>query len=192
MGEMLEADDAYTGGEHSQGVVAMAIAVGRELDLAGRDQRNLEFGSLLHDIGKLRTPNEIINKPGKLTEEEWAIIRRHPADGQDMLDRIGGVLADVGVIVRGHHERWDGGGYPDGLVGEQIPLAARIICVCDSYSAMTTTRSYRAGMPVEQALAELRRCAGAQFDPAVVEAFVATLGHGAPQPSPEPALELAA
>jgi putative nucleotidyltransferase with HDIG domain len=180
MGEMLEADDPYTGGEHSQGVVALALAVGRELRMSPREQRNLEFGALLHDIGKLRTPNEIINKPGRLTAQEWEVIRRHPADGQAMLDRIGGVLADVGIVVRAHHERWDGSGYPDGLIGEAIPLAARVICACDAYSAMTTTRSYRPAMPVEAALVELRACSGAQFDPAVVEAMVAVVVGDAP------------
>jgi hypothetical protein len=185
MGEMLESDDPYTGGEHSKGVVALALAVGAELRMDAREQRALEFGSLLHDIGKLRTPKEIINKPGKLTEAEWEIIRRHPADGQAMLDRIGGVLAEVGVVVRAHHERWDGGGYPDGLVGAGIPLAARIICACDAYSAMTTTRSYREAMPVEDALAELRRCAGSQFDPAVVDAIVAVIERETPKPLAE-------
>jgi putative nucleotidyltransferase with HDIG domain len=170
MGEMLEADDAYTGGEHSKGVLALALDVGHELGLDAREQRDLEFGALLHDIGKLRVPDEIINKPGKLDPAEWAIIKRHPVDGQEMLDRIGGVLADVGLVVRGHHERWDGGGYPDGLVGEAIPQAARIICVCDAYSAMTTNRPYRGAMPVEDAIAELRNCSGSQFDPACVEA----------------------
>ena len=181
MGEMLEADDAYTGGEHTKGVVALVLAVGRELRLDSREQRNLEFGALLHDIGKLRTPDEIINKPGKLTPEEWEIIKRHPVDGQEMLDRIGGVLAEVGKTVRGHHERWDGGGYPDGLAGAEIPLAARIICGCDAYNAMTTDRSYRAAMPVADALAELRGCAGTQFDPAVVEAIVTVVERETPK-----------
>jgi hypothetical protein len=185
MGEMLESDDPYTGGEHSQGVVALALTVGRELRMGAREQRTLEFGSLLHDIGKLRTPNEIINKPGSLTEQEWAIIRRHPVDGQEMLDRIGGALAEAGVVVRAHHERWDGGGYPDGLAGAQIPLAARIICACDAFSAMTTTRSYRVAMPVPEAIAELRRCAGSQFDPGVVEAIIAVVGRETPQPVAE-------
>ena len=170
MGEMLEADDPYTGGEHSQGVLALALEVGQEVGLDAREQRELEFGALLHDIGKLRVPDEILNKPAKLSPAEWAIIKRHPADGQEMLDRIGGVLADVGLVVRGHHERWDGGGYPDGLVGEDIPLSARIICACDAYSAMTTDRPYREAIPVEDALTELRACAGTQFDPRVVEA----------------------
>jgi putative nucleotidyltransferase with HDIG domain len=180
MGEMLEADDPYTGGEHSKGVLALALDVGCELGLDAREQRELEFGALLHDIGKLRTPEEIINKPGKLDPAEWAIIKRHPEDGQQMLDRIGGVLADVGLVVRGHHERWDGGGYPDGLVGEQIPLAARIICACDAYSAMTTNRPYRKAMPVDDALTELRACSGSQFDPAVVEAVERVVRRSAP------------
>src|SRR4051794_19015438 len=185
MGEMLEADDEYTGGEHSKGVVVLALTVGRELGLDAREQRELEFGSLLHDIGKLRTPDEIINKPGKLNDEEWAIIKRHPEDGQAMLDRIGGVLAEVGLVVRHHHERWDGRGYPDGISGEQIPLAARIICACDAYSAMTTNRSYRKAMPVAEAVAELRTCAGSQFDPQVVEALVAVVEREAPAPLSE-------
>ena len=181
MGEMLEADDAYTGGEHTKGVVALVLAVGREMKLDAREQRNLEFGALLHDIGKLRTPDEIINKPGKLTPEEWEVIKRHPVDGQEMLDRIGGVLAEVGKTVRGHHERWDGGGYPDGLTGEETPLAARIICGCDAYNAMTTDRAYRAAMPVTEALAELRACSGTQFDPAVVDAIVSVVERETPQ-----------
>jgi putative nucleotidyltransferase with HDIG domain len=171
MSDLLEADDAYTGGEHSHGVVALALAVGDALGLEGRDRRNLEFGALLHDVGKIRVADEIINKPGKLTDAEWTLIRRHPVEGQEMLERVGGVLAEVGVIVRHHHERWDGGGYPDGIAGHAIPLAARIISTCDAYSAMTTNRPYRPAMPVADAIAELQRCSGAQFDPAVVAAM---------------------
>ena len=182
MGEMLEADDEYTGGEHSKGVGALSIAVGEELGLDAAQQRELEFGSLLHDIGKLRTPDEIINKPGKLTPAEWAIIKRHPEDGQEMLDRIGGLLATVGLTVRAHHERWDGNGYPDGLAGEEIPLAARIICATDAFSAMTTDRSYRKAMPVSEAIAELRACSGTQFDPRVVDAIIRVVEREQPQP----------
>jgi putative nucleotidyltransferase with HDIG domain len=171
MSDLLEADDAYTGGEHSHGVVALALAVGDALGLDARDRRNLEFAALLHDIGKIRVPDAIINKPGKLTDAEFQLVKRHPVDGQEMLERVGGVLAEVGIIVRHHHERWDGGGYPDRIAGEAIPLAARIICACDAYSAMTTNRSYRAAMPVADAVAELERCAGTQFDPGIVAAF---------------------
>src|SRR6478752_1933362 len=117
MGDMLEADDAYTGGEHSQGVVALSLAVGEGLGMSGTPLRNLEFGALLPDVGKILVPNEIINKPGKLTDAEFEVVKRHPVDGQHMLDRIGGALAEVGLIVRSHHERWAGGGYPDGIAG---------------------------------------------------------------------------
>ena len=101
--------------------------------------RNLEFGALLHDVGKVAIPKEIINKPGKLDADEWQIIKTHTIEGQRMLDRVGGFMSEVGRIVRSHHERWDGGGYPDGLAGEAIPLEARIIAACDSWNAMTTT-----------------------------------------------------
>jgi HD-GYP domain-containing protein (c-di-GMP phosphodiesterase class II) len=175
MSDLLEADDAYTGGEHSHGVVALALAVGDALALDARDRRNLEFAALLHDVGKIRVADEIINKPGKLTDEEFALIKRHPIDGQEMLERVGGVLSEVGIIVRHHHERWEGGGYPDGIAGESIPLAARIICACDTFSAMTTNRPYRAALPVGDAVAELERCSGSQFDPRVVQALVRTV-----------------
>ena len=192
MSDVLEADDAYTGGEHSHGVVALALGVGDAIGLDARDRRNLEFAALLHDIGKIRVADEIINKPGKLTDDEFATIKRHPVDGQEMLERVGGVLSEVGTIVRHHHERWDGGGYPDGIAGAAIPLAARIICACDTYSAMTTNRPYRAALPVADALAELERCSGSQFDPTVVEALLRTV---AKYPEHRPAralLELAA
>ena len=192
MSDLLEANDAYTGGEHSHGVVALALAVGDALGLDGRDRRNLEFAALLHDIGKIRVPDAIINKPGKLTDEEFEVIKRHPVDGQEMLERIGGVLSEVGLIVRHHHERWDGRGYPDRIQGEEIPLAARVICACDAYSAMTTDRAYRAAMPIADAVAELERCAGNQFDPHVVAALVRTVAR---HPEHRPAralLELAA
>ncbi len=194
MGDVLEADDAYTGGEHTQGVVELSLAVGRAVGLSAQQLRTLEFGALLHDIGKLRVPNEIINKPGKLNDEEWAIIKRHPGYGQEMLDRVGGELSHAGRVVRAHHERWDGAGYPDGLAGDAIPIEARIITVCDSFSAMTTDRSYRKGMRVDDALAELRRCAGSQFEPRLVEVLeqivtatrsgLASVDGDAPRPAP--------
>ncbi|MBJ7459861.1 MAG: HD-GYP domain-containing protein [Thermoleophilaceae bacterium] len=177
MGDVLEADDAYTGGEHTQGVVDMAVAVGLELRLEPREMRDLEFGALLHDIGKLRVPNEIINKPGSLSASEWEVIRQHPIYGQEMLDRVGGAMTDAGRIVRAHHERWDGSGYPDGLAGDEIPLPARIITVCDSFSAMTTTRSYSAAKSHDEGLIELQRCSGTQFDPVVVEMLYRVLAR---------------
>jgi putative nucleotidyltransferase with HDIG domain len=171
MNKVLQADDEYTGGEHTSGVVAMAMAVGRDLELGPRTMRALEFGALLHDIGKLQVPNEIINKPGKLTAAEWEIVKQHPVTGQEMLNQVGGALTEAGHIVRAHHERWDGTGYPDGLAARDIPLEARIITVCDSFSAMTTDRPYRAAMMHQDAVAELDRCVGSQFDPVIVDAM---------------------
>lgn len=172
MAQVMEDDHEYTGGEHAQGVVELAVQVGERLGLDQGSLRDLEFGALLHDIGKLHVPNEILNKPGSLSEAEWVIVREHPALGQQMLDRVGGVLGEAGRIVRAHHERFDGSGYPDGLIGDAIPLAARIITACDAYNAMTTDRAYRDAMPPSEAVAELRRCSGHQFDPSVVQALL--------------------
>jgi putative nucleotidyltransferase with HDIG domain len=185
LGDIVEADDHYTG-MHSREVVDLAVAVARELGLSARQQRDVEFAALLHDVGKIRIPKDIINKPGALDEEEWAIVKRHPVEGAEMLELVGGTLASVGRIVRSSHERYDGGGYPDGLAGEQIPIEARIICACDAYSAMTTDRPYRGAMSLTQALAELRRCAGTQFDPRVVAAIERRLASPQP-PSTAPA-----
>ncbi len=172
LGEVVEADDSYTG-EHCKDVVRLALAVARELGLDIDTQRTVEFGALLHDVGKIAVPKEIVNKPGKLDEREWEIIKTHTVEGQRMLARVGGFMGSVGAIVRSHHERWDGGGYPDGLRGDDIPLAARIISCCDAFDAMTTTRPYRKAMPRAVALAELVKHAGAQFDPQVVGALSA-------------------
>jgi len=181
LGEVIEDDDHYTG-EHSRGVVALSVEIAQELGMSERDQRLVEFGALLHDVGKLRVPNEIINKPGPLDDAEWAIMRRHTIDGEAMLAPVGGMMHEVGRIVRGSHEDWDGTGYPDGLAGEQIPLAARIVSCADAYSAMTTDRSYRKALGHDNAVAELRRCAGTQFDPRVVEAAIVVVGRTAAPP----------
>lgn len=179
MAQVMEDDHEYTGGEHAQGVVELAVQVGERLGLDQSTLRDLEFGALLHDIGKLHVPNEILNKPGSLSAEEWVIVKRHPELGQQMLDRVGGVLGEAGRIVRAHHERFDGSGYPDGLVGQEIPLAARIITACDAYNAMTTDRAYRQALPAEEAVAELERCSGLQFDPSVITALVWVLNERA-------------
>jgi putative nucleotidyltransferase with HDIG domain len=172
LGDVVEADDSYTG-THSRGVVSLAMDVGAALGLDAAQRRNLEFAALLHDVGKVAIPKAIINKPGKLDPAEWTVIKTHTLEGQRMLDRVGGFMRSVGLIVRSHHEQWDGGGYPDGLAGEAIPLEARIIACCDAWSAMTTTRSYREAMPVTAAAAEIRRCTGTQFDPRVADALLA-------------------
>ncbi len=170
LGDVVEADDAYTG-SHSRGVVELSVAVAERISLDVRQIRNVEFAALLHDVGKIAVPKEIINKPGPLDDDEWKIMHKHTIEGETMLDRVGGVLSEVGRIVRSSHEHYDGSGYPDGLAGEEIPIEARIVTCCDAFSAMTTTRSYREAMPVEDALAELRRCAGTQFDPTVASAL---------------------
>ena len=180
LGDVVEADDAYTG-LHSQDVVSLVLNVADELGLDSRERREAEFTALLHDIGKVKIPKEIINKPGALTPEERAIINTHTIEGEQMLEKIGGLLGDVGHLVRSCHERWDGAGYPDGLAGEETPLIARIVCTCDAYSAMTTNRSYRKAMSPADALDELRRCAGTQFDPRVVEALSQIAGRAQSQ-----------
>jgi HD-GYP domain-containing protein (c-di-GMP phosphodiesterase class II) len=181
LADVVDADDAYTG-MHTRDVVELSLGVADLLKLDEHRRRNVEFGALLHDVGKVAIPKEILNKPGSLNEAEWEIMRAHTVAGQRMLDRVGGFMREVGAIVRGSHERWDGGGYPDGLQATDIPLEARIIAACDAYNAMTTTRPYRTAMNPAAAAAELQRCSGSQFDPTVVKALLAVVGTAAPAP----------
>jgi HD-GYP domain-containing protein (c-di-GMP phosphodiesterase class II) len=174
LGDVLLTDDEYTG-VHSEGVVTIALVIADELRLDEDERRLVEFGAMLHDIGKITTPKEILRKPGALTDEDWVIMRDHTLAGQRLLDRVGGMLRDVGLVVRSSHERYDGGGYPDGLVGDLIPLASRVVAVADAYSAMTTRRPYRDALPRAVAIAELESHAGTQFDPAVAAAAVRAL-----------------
>jgi putative nucleotidyltransferase with HDIG domain len=169
LGAAMEVRDAYTA-LHEEAVAELAASIAAEMGLDPVEQRAIRYAALTHDLGKLAVPNEILHKPGPLDEAEWVIMRRHTIVGADMLARIPFFEAVVS-LVRGHHERWDGGGYPDGLTGSQIPVGARILCVCDSYNAMTTNRPYRAALSVQAALGELRRCTGSQFDPQVVRAL---------------------
>jgi len=168
LGDVLEADDGYTG-EHCKTVVALALDLADRLELTVEQRRNLEFAALLHDVGKIAIPKHIINKPGKLDSNEWTIIKTHTLEGQKMLERVGGFMGEVGLIVRSHHERWDGRGYPDGLAGEEIPLESRIIACCDTWNAMRTDRSYRKALSHEAALEELAANKGSQLDPRLVE-----------------------
>jgi HD-GYP domain-containing protein (c-di-GMP phosphodiesterase class II) len=170
LGDVVEHDDAYTG-LHTRGVLNLAIAVADEMELDPLAKRNTELGALLHDVGKVVIPNEIINKAGPLDEQEWKLIKTHTVEGQRILDEIGGLMSTVGRVVRSAHERWDGDGYPDGLKGEEIPLESRIIFCCDAFNAITTTRSYRPARSAHEALEELRLHAGTQFDPDVVAAL---------------------
>jgi diguanylate cyclase (GGDEF)-like protein len=166
----VEARDNYTG-EHSKVVVALADQVGRALGLPASELTAVTQVALLHDIGKLGIPDAILHKPGGLTDDEWRVMHEHPAIGARIVSSIPG-LAQLAPAVRAEHERWDGGGYPDGLTGRNIPLASRIAFACDAFHAMTSTRPYRDALPLEVALRELRANAGTQFDPAVVDALL--------------------
>ena len=157
--------------EHLQDVGTTALAIGRRLDLTPEELDEVGRAAELHDVGKIAIPDAILSKPGPLDEEEWAFMRRHTIIGERILGAAP-ALRPVARIVRSSHEHFDGGGYPDGLAGDDIPLGARIVAVCDAYHAMTSDRPYRPSLSATEALAELRRCAGSQFDPAWSTAFV--------------------
>ena len=176
LAELVERDDRYTA-RHSRSIVPLAVHVADELGLDEVGRRRTKIGALLHDAGKISVPKSIINKPGPLSPQEVDIVRTHAVEGQRLLEHFGGELAEVGPIVRSSHEHWDGGGYPDGLAGVEIPVEARIVAGCDAFGAMTTDRPYRRAMSAEVALRELREHSGSQFDPAVVSALVL---HAAP------------
>jgi response regulator RpfG family c-di-GMP phosphodiesterase len=165
----LETRDAETHG-HSERVVTFSLRLGRELGLGKDQMKSLEFGSLLHDIGKIGVPDAILRKPAKLTEEEWMRMREHPLQGQQILRDIE-FLSGAARVVAQHHEKWDGSGYPLGLRGDQIDLNARIFAVADAFDAMISDRVYRRGRSYEAAAEELDKWSGRQFDPQVVAAF---------------------
>jgi diguanylate cyclase (GGDEF)-like protein len=166
----LEAQDEYTS-DHARALAEMALTVGGQLGLEGEDLKRLEISALFHDIGKIGVPSEIIRKPGPLTAEERRIMNRHPEIGEEILAPVP-FLQPIRPIVRACHERWDGKGYPDGLGGEDIPVEARIVFVCDAFHAMTTDRPYRDALPESEAIRRMKLASGTQFDPAVVLAFV--------------------
>ena len=165
----VDARDAYTAG-HSRRVQQLALAIGRELTLSQAELDLLGHAALFHDIGKLAIPDSILLKPASLTKDEWALMQRHAEEGARIIDRLG-FLNDAVPSIRNHHERFDGKGYPDRLVGEEIPLGARIIHVADALDSMLTTRIYRAARPLEDALEELRSASGSQFCPRCVTAL---------------------
>jgi diguanylate cyclase (GGDEF)-like protein/putative nucleotidyltransferase with HDIG domain len=171
LSDALEHKDAYTAA-HAREVEDLSERVGARLGLTGEQLRTVRYAALLHDIGKIGIPSEILSKPSKLTDQEFEQIKQHTVIGARMLERIP-FFEHVHPLVRSAHERWDGRGYPDRLAASEIPLGARIICACDAFHAMTSDRPYRAAMPVTDAIAELNREAGRQFDPAVVDALVA-------------------
>jgi HD-GYP domain-containing protein (c-di-GMP phosphodiesterase class II) len=160
--------------EHARSVSALALAVGKRLGLEGTQLGELSRAAELHDIGKLAVPDAILYKPGRLDPDEQRFIRNHSAIGERIL-AASPALAPVSRIVRATHERWDGQGYPDGLAGEDIPVGARIIAVCDAFVAMISVRPHQEALGLDAALAEVRSCAGGQFDPAVVETFLAVV-----------------
>jgi HD-GYP domain-containing protein (c-di-GMP phosphodiesterase class II) len=169
LAEAIEAKDPYLRG-HSDEVSGWAACVADRLGMDDEAHDRLVLGSLLHDVGKLAIGESILLKPAGLTPEERSAVEQHAAIGSRIVEHVPG-LSGIAPAVLHHHERWDGGGYPEGLRGEEIPLEARIIAVADSYSAMTADRPYRRRMPSHTAQAELRRCAGTQFDPEVVGVF---------------------
>jgi HD-GYP domain-containing protein (c-di-GMP phosphodiesterase class II) len=170
----VEAKDDYTAC-HGEDVAGLAERVALRMSLGSTDVRDVRYAAMLHDIGKIAVPSEILLKPGPLNDEEWAAMRRHSAVGGELVGRID-AFAHLAPVVRACHERWDGDGYPDGLAGDEIPLAARIIAVCDTYDAIVTDRPYRPGRAREEAYAELLRVAGAQLDARLVDVVIAELG----------------
>ena len=175
----IEERDGYTRA-HSDDVVRLARGVAMILGLAADQVERIAQAALLHDVGKLATPQEILHKPGPLTPEEWATMAEHPIAGERIVIRVP-ELAPIAPVVRHEHEHWDGSGYPDGLRARAIPVGSRIVLACDAYQAMITDRPYRRAMRPEQAAAHLREGAGTKFDPDVVEALLDLLGHVRPQ-----------
>jgi PAS domain S-box-containing protein len=169
----LDVRDRYTG-RHSDAVLELARGVARELGLAPQAVAHVEQAAMLHDVGKIGVPDEVLNKPGPLDELEWELMRQHPVIGAQIAASVPG-LGHLAPILRAEHERWDGGGYPDGVAGDEIPLGARIVLVCDAYDAMTSDRPYRRGMAPDRAREEVRRNAGSQFDPEVARALLEVL-----------------
>jgi HD-GYP domain-containing protein (c-di-GMP phosphodiesterase class II) len=163
--------------------VELSVLVADRLGLDAHDLRRVEFAARLHDVGMIGIPSEIIDKRGPLTKDEWDVMRTHPVRGQALLDKAGGNLDEVGEIVRASHERWDGLGYPDGLSGPSIPLAARIVCCCVALLAMIAERSYRMPLSMGAALRELMDKAGTQFDPHVVRTLMSVIHHSVLTPS---------
>jgi putative two-component system response regulator len=180
----VEAKDATTE-EHCQRLATLAHQLGIAVELDDAALRALAYGAILHDVGKIGVRDEILTKPGPLTRAEWADMRLHPLIGERICEPLA-VARAFGPIIRNHHERWDGRGYPDGLRGEVIPIGARVVGIVDAFDAMVHSRPYRAARSAEQALAELRRGSGKQFDPALVPVFVRLIHDGADEPAPAP------
>jgi putative nucleotidyltransferase with HDIG domain len=186
----VDAKDPYTAG-HSARVQRIALAVAEELGVPSQRFDAVRFGGLFHDIGKIAVPDSILTKPGALDEDEFAVVMRHPADGAEIVSHFSR-LREAVPLIRHHHERWDGTGYPDGLAGDEIPREACVVGLADAWDAMTTDRPYRAALSVEQAAAEVRACRGTQFSPAVVDAFFAAFRRQPALFEPDDPYEIAA
>jgi HD-GYP domain-containing protein (c-di-GMP phosphodiesterase class II) len=166
----LELKDPYTRG-HSERVASYALLLAKETgEFSKEELKSFYYACLLHDIGKVNIPDQILMKPGKLTKEEFDIIKTHPVVGEEAVGNVEGIKDSI-CVIRSHHERWDGKGYPDQLAGEEIPILARVSAIADAFDAMTSSRSYRAAMPVEEAYRRILEGKGSQFDPRLVEKF---------------------
>ncbi|MDR3562546.1 MAG: HD-GYP domain-containing protein [Negativicutes bacterium] len=162
--------DSYTA-MHAEHVAELMAGLASQMSFTSDEINLAHMVGVMHDVGKIKIPASILNKPGPLTEEEWKVMKQHPVEGACMLAAVGGVEPIV-PVMRHHHERFDGTGYPDGLKGQAIPLFSRMLAVCDAFDAMTTERCYRTPVSLEQCLSEIRRCGGTQFDAALCESFI--------------------
>lgn len=173
LAKTVETRDHYTAG-HSQRIVDLAERIARRLNLPEPEVQAIRWATMLHDVGKIGVPDDVLRRPGPLTPMEWNLIRRHPDMGADIVIQATN-QSHIGVIIRSHHERYDGSGYPRGLTGEQIPIGARILAVVDAYGAMVDGRSYQPPRSRDEALTEIVRCGGSQFDPRIVQAFLSVM-----------------
>lgn len=173
LSKVIDTKSPWTQG-HSERVTDYALSIGRAMGMTEAELKRLELAGLLHDLGKVGTYEAILDKPGRLTDEELEIMRQHPSKGAEILQPIK-QLADVTAIIKCHHEFYDGSGYPDGIKGESIPLMARMLTVADAVDAMSADRPYRKGKPKDAIIQELKRCSGTQFDPAVARTFLAII-----------------
>jgi len=168
--QAIEEKDTYTRG-HSERVAGIVVQVARELGMSEQEVEYLRFGSILHDVGKIGIPESIVRSPKPLTEGEFKIIQKHPLKGLEILQHIPFIKEHM-YLIRNHHERWDGKGYPDGLRGDEIPLGAQIVAIADAFDAMTSSRPYRKGLPPKQAAREIKKAMGTQFSGSIVQAFL--------------------